>query len=75
MLRVKDVARTEIGAKMYTSFGRREGSPAAVMVIYQLPGANALDVAEKIQDADEGVVARPSRRGSSTRSSTTTRCS
>ena len=50
MLRVKDVARTEVGAKMYTSFGRRGGSPAAVMIIYQLPGANALEVAKKIQD-------------------------
>jgi hydrophobe/amphiphile efflux-1 (HAE1) family protein len=49
MLRVKDVSRTEVGAKMYTSFGRRGGSPAAVMVIYQLPGANALEVANKIE--------------------------
>jgi HAE1 family hydrophobic/amphiphilic exporter-1/multidrug efflux pump len=49
MLRVRDVARTEIGAKMYTSFGRREASPSAVMIIYQLPGANALDVAAKVQ--------------------------
>jgi HAE1 family hydrophobic/amphiphilic exporter-1/multidrug efflux pump len=48
ILRVKDVARTEIGAKMYTSFGRREGAPSAVLIIYQLPGANALDVAKKI---------------------------
>jgi HAE1 family hydrophobic/amphiphilic exporter-1/multidrug efflux pump len=49
VLRVKDVARTEIGAKMYTSFGRREGSPSAVMIIYQLPGANALEVAGKLR--------------------------
>jgi hydrophobe/amphiphile efflux-1 (HAE1) family protein len=48
-LRVSDIARTEIGAKMYTSFGRREGTPSAVMILYQLPGANALDVATKVR--------------------------
>jgi len=49
VLRVKDVARTEMGAKMYTSFSRRAGKPSTTMVIYQLPGANALDVADKIR--------------------------
>jgi hydrophobe/amphiphile efflux-1 (HAE1) family protein len=48
VLRLKDVARTEMGAKMYTSFSRRGGQPSTTMVVYQLPGANALDVANKI---------------------------
>jgi hydrophobe/amphiphile efflux-1 (HAE1) family protein len=48
VLRLKDVARTEMGAKMYTSYSRRGGKPSTTMVIYQLPGANALDVANKI---------------------------
>ncbi len=48
-LRVRDVASTELGARRYTSFSRRAGKPATTMVIYQLPGANALDVANKIR--------------------------
>jgi multidrug efflux pump subunit AcrB len=50
VLRVKDVAETELGARSYTSFSRRAGQPATTLVIYQLPGANALDVAAKIRD-------------------------
>ena len=50
MLRVRDVARTEMGAKMYTSFGRRAGAAATPIIVYQLPGANALDVAEKVRN-------------------------
>ena len=49
ILRVRDVASTELGARSYTSFSRRAGQPATTLVIYQLPGANALDVAGKIR--------------------------
>ncbi len=49
ILRVRDVARTELGARTYSSFSRRAGQPSTTMVIYQLPGANALDVASKIR--------------------------
>ncbi len=49
ILRVKDVARTEMGAKMYTSYSQRFGKPSTTMVIYQLPGANALQVADNIR--------------------------
>ncbi|MEJ2070023.1 MAG: multidrug efflux RND transporter permease subunit [Syntrophobacterales bacterium] len=49
ILRIRDVARTEMGAKMYTSYSRRAGKPSTTMVIYQLPGANALDVANQIR--------------------------
>ena len=49
ILRVRDVASTELGARSYTSFSRRAGQPATTLVIYQLPGANALDVASKIR--------------------------
>ena len=48
ILRVKDVARTEMGAKMYTSYSQRFGKPSTTMVVYQLPGANALEVADNI---------------------------
>ena len=49
ILRIRDVARTELGARTYSSFSRRAGKPSTTMVIYQLPGANALNVANKIR--------------------------
>ena len=50
ILRIRDVAQAELGARMYNSFSRRAGKPATTLVVYQLPGANALDVADKIRD-------------------------
>ncbi|MDG2149565.1 MAG: multidrug efflux RND transporter permease subunit [Planctomycetota bacterium] len=50
ILRVKDVARTELAAKTYSSFGRYNGLPATVLLVYQLPGANALQTAEGIRN-------------------------
>ena len=49
VLRLRDVASADLGARRYTSFSRRAGKPVTTMVIYQLPGANALDVANKIR--------------------------
>ena len=49
VLRLRDVASADLGARRYTSFARRAGKPVTTMVIYQLPGANALDVANKIR--------------------------
>ena len=46
IVRLHDVARTELGGKDYASFGRINHSPAALIGIYQLPAANALDTAE-----------------------------
>lgn len=46
ILRLRDVARIELGAKSYASFGRLNGAPAALIGLYQLPTANALDAAE-----------------------------
>lgn len=47
--RVKDVARVELGAKDYKYQSTFKGKPCATLGIYQLPGANALEVAEKIE--------------------------
>lgn len=49
ILRMRDVARTELSAKTYTSFGRRDGKPAVLLIVYQLPGANALQTAENVK--------------------------
>ena len=42
VVRVKDVARVELGAQNYNIDGRLNGRPAAVIAIYQLPGSNAI---------------------------------
>ena len=45
VLHLRDVARTELGAQDYQSAGWLSGEPSATMLVYQLPGSNALDVA------------------------------
>ena len=49
--RVKDVARVELGAQTYDQWCEIAGLPAASLLVYQLPGANALRVAEKVKEA------------------------
>ena len=43
MIRVRDVARVELGAQVYNMMGRLNGKPAAILAIYQLAGTNAID--------------------------------
>jgi hydrophobe/amphiphile efflux-1 (HAE1) family protein len=47
--RVKDVAKVERGSKDYKYDASFNGAPCAAVAIYQLPGANALDLAQSIQ--------------------------
>lgn len=47
--RLMDVARVELGSHSYTQYATLNGSPTAAIAVYQLPGANALDVAEQIR--------------------------
>lgn len=49
--RVKDVARVELGAQTYDQWCEIGGLPAASLLVYQLPGANALQVAENVKHA------------------------
>jgi len=49
VVRLKDLARIELGAQLYTIRGRLNGKPSAVMAIYQLPGSNALDDAKEVE--------------------------
>ena len=51
ILRLRDVGRVELGAQSYGSFGRVGGTPAALVGIFQLPDANALDVSRGVQAA------------------------
>lgn len=54
LVRLKDVARVELGAQSYNMIGRMNGKPAAVIAIYQLPGSNAIqtmDQAKRLMDS------------------------
>jgi len=48
-VKVRDVARVELGAKSYYTFSRLNGKSTASLLVYQLPGANALDVVREIK--------------------------
>lgn len=45
---LSDIARVELGSISYGSYGQLDSEPAVVMAIYQLPGSNALDVADGV---------------------------
>ena len=49
VLRLKDVARIELGAQTYALQGRLNGKPAALLAVYQLPGSNAVKTAQGIR--------------------------
>jgi len=52
-VRLSDVARIELGAQSYGTFGRYNGDEAPVIGVYQLPGSNALDVSNGVRAALE----------------------
>src|SRR4051794_6745219 len=49
ILRMKDISRAELSGKSYTSFGRKDGIPATVLIVYQLPGANAIQTVANVR--------------------------
>ena len=49
ILRLKDVARVELGAQNYSMIGRLNGKPAALVAIYLAPGANAVATAKGVR--------------------------
>ena len=49
MLRLKDVARIDLGSGSYGTVSTLKGKPTAAIAIYQLPGSNSLDVAKGVK--------------------------
>jgi hydrophobic/amphiphilic exporter-1 (mainly G- bacteria), HAE1 family len=47
--RLRDIARVELGAQTYSQFFTMDGKQAAGIAIFQLPEANALDIAKEVQ--------------------------
>lgn len=58
VIRLRDVARIELGSQLYNAFGRFNGETAAVIAIYQVPGSNALDVVRKVRSTMEELLGR-----------------
>jgi HAE1 family hydrophobic/amphiphilic exporter-1 len=48
-IRLKDVARIELGSLNYQQVGRYNGKPAVIICVYQAPGSNALAVANQVK--------------------------
>src|SRR6266550_1429611 len=48
-VRVKDIARIDLGAQTYNLKGRLNGQPAAILACYQLPGTNAVKAAQAVR--------------------------
>jgi len=49
LVRVRDVARVELGAQSYLWFAKLDGAPSIAVSVYPAPGANALNIAEGIK--------------------------
>jgi len=58
IVRMKDVARVELGAQSYSQIGRLNGRPAAVIAVYQLPGSNAIDTMNRAKQLMEELKTR-----------------
>ncbi|MEZ6139806.1 MAG: multidrug efflux RND transporter permease subunit [Zavarzinella sp.] len=52
---LRDVARVELGAQSYDSFSAKTGTPASNLLVYQLPGSNAMDVADRVKKRMEEI--------------------
>jgi HAE1 family hydrophobic/amphiphilic exporter-1 len=48
-VRIKDVARVELGTQNYSLISRLNGKPAAVLSIFQLPSANGLEIEDQVR--------------------------
>jgi hydrophobic/amphiphilic exporter-1 (mainly G- bacteria), HAE1 family len=49
IVRVRDVARVELGAQDYSTLSRLNGKPSAIIAVYQLPGSNAVDASAGVK--------------------------
>ncbi|MBI5062127.1 MAG: multidrug efflux RND transporter permease subunit [Desulfatitalea sp.] len=57
IVRLKDVARIELGSQTYNLTGRLNGKPSAVLAIYQLPNTNAIAAVDGVKKLMEEVKA------------------
>ncbi|MBC7793900.1 MAG: efflux RND transporter permease subunit, partial [Clostridia bacterium] len=58
IVRVRDVARVELGSLNYQQEGSYNGKPAAVIAMFQSPGSNALEVVKNVRKTLEDLKTR-----------------
>lgn len=58
VVRLKDVARIELGALNYQQVARVNGQPGAIIAVFQTPGSNALEVADGVKQTMEELKSR-----------------
>jgi HAE1 family hydrophobic/amphiphilic exporter-1 len=58
VVRLKDVARIELGAQNYQQVARFSGQPAGIIAVFQAPGSNALAVADGVKKTMEDLKQR-----------------
>jgi HAE1 family hydrophobic/amphiphilic exporter-1 len=54
-VKVKDVARVELGTETYKSFNRMNQKDCAAIAIYQSPGSNAMNIAAQVKESMEEI--------------------
>jgi HAE1 family hydrophobic/amphiphilic exporter-1 len=52
-VKVKDIARVQLGVETYTAFTRLNREPCAIIALYQAPGSNAVELAEQVHQTME----------------------
>ena len=62
VVRLRDVARVELGAQQYDQICHLDGKPSVGLAVFQLPGSNALQVADAIKAKMEELKQELSRR-------------
>lgn len=50
IVRLKDVARIELGSQTYNLISRNNGKPSALLALYQLPGSNAVQAVKNARE-------------------------
>ena len=58
VVRLKDVARIELGALNYQTSNRMNGQPSAIVAVFQSPGSNALAAADALKQTMEQLKSR-----------------
>ncbi|PSC05361.1 hydrophobe/amphiphile efflux-1 family RND transporter [Alsobacter soli] len=58
VVRLRDVARIELGALQYASSAFFGEDPTVVLAVYQMPGSNALDLQQRVKDKMQELSAR-----------------
>ncbi|TKD45141.1 MAG: multidrug efflux RND transporter permease subunit [Mesorhizobium sp.] len=58
LVRLRDVARIELGALQYSSSAFFAEDPTVVLAVYQMPGSNALDLQQRVKDKMQELSAR-----------------